>query len=98
MCHDCPRIDSKPDESLIREFQRPHEVLIDPEKCFLAQGLMLHGPGHAHAAAITPAFKATCRAPAAWVRSVAYAIRAPPPCPPWRRWWQRLTQQRDVSP
>jgi F420-non-reducing hydrogenase small subunit len=44
LCNDCPRIDSKPDEPFIREFKRPHEVLIDPEKCFLAQGLLCMGP------------------------------------------------------
>jgi F420-non-reducing hydrogenase small subunit len=44
MCHDCPRIESKPEEPFIREFKRPHEILIDPEKCFLAQGLICVGP------------------------------------------------------
>jgi F420-non-reducing hydrogenase small subunit len=44
LCQDCPRIDSKPDEPFIREFKRPHEILIDPDKCFLAQGLLCLGP------------------------------------------------------
>jgi F420-non-reducing hydrogenase small subunit len=44
LCNDCPRIDSKPEEPFITEFRRPHEVLIDPEKCFLAQGLLCLGP------------------------------------------------------
>jgi len=44
MCHDCPRIDSKPEDTFIREFKRPHQILIDPEKCFLAQGLLCLGP------------------------------------------------------
>lgn len=44
LCNDCPRIDSKPEEPFITEFKRPHEVLIDPEKCFLAQGLLCLGP------------------------------------------------------
>ncbi len=44
MCHDCPRIDSKPEEPFLTEFKRPHQVLIDPEKCFLAQGLLCMGP------------------------------------------------------
>jgi len=44
MCHDCPRVDSKPEETFIREFKRPHEILIDPEKCLLAQGLLCLGP------------------------------------------------------
>jgi F420-non-reducing hydrogenase small subunit len=44
LCRDCPRIDSKPEESVLTEFKRPHEILIDPEKCFLAQGLVCMGP------------------------------------------------------
>jgi F420-non-reducing hydrogenase small subunit len=44
LCSDCPRIDSKPEEPFIAEFKRPHEVLIDPDKCFLAQGLICMGP------------------------------------------------------
>jgi F420-non-reducing hydrogenase small subunit len=44
LCHDCPRIDSKPDEPFLHEFKRPHEILIDDEKCFLAQGLICMGP------------------------------------------------------
>ena len=44
LCSDCPRLESKPDESLIERYRRPHEVLIDPEKCFLAQGLICMGP------------------------------------------------------
>ncbi len=44
MCNDCPRIDSKPAEPFLHEFKRPHQVLIDAEKCFLAQGLLCLGP------------------------------------------------------
>jgi len=44
LCNDCPRIDSKPEEPFITEFKRPHEVLIDSEKCFLTQGLLCLGP------------------------------------------------------
>jgi F420-non-reducing hydrogenase small subunit len=44
LCSDCPRLDSKPDEPFITELKRPHEVLIDEEKCFLAQGLVCMGP------------------------------------------------------
>jgi F420-non-reducing hydrogenase small subunit len=43
-CKECSRIDSKPEESVLREFRRPHEVEIDQEKCFLAQGLLCLGP------------------------------------------------------
>lgn len=44
LCQDCPRRDSKPENLLIAEFKRPHEILIDPEKCLLAQGLLCLGP------------------------------------------------------
>jgi len=43
-CHDCPRIDTKPEEPFLKEYKRPHQILIDPEKCFLAQGLICLGP------------------------------------------------------
>jgi F420-non-reducing hydrogenase small subunit len=44
LCSDCPRKDSKPERLTISEFRRPHEVLIDQEKCLLAQGLLCLGP------------------------------------------------------
>ncbi len=44
LCMDCPRKDSKPEKPMISEFKRPHEVLIDEEKCLLAQGLLCLGP------------------------------------------------------
>lgn len=44
LCKECPRVESKPQEPFLREFKRPHEILIDPEKCFLAQGLLCMGP------------------------------------------------------
>jgi len=44
LCNGCPRLDSKPEKPFITQFKRPHEVLIDPEKCFLAQGLICMGP------------------------------------------------------
>jgi F420-non-reducing hydrogenase small subunit len=44
LCEECPLRDSKPDDLALREFKRPHEVLIDPEKCLLAQGLLCMGP------------------------------------------------------
>ena len=43
-CKECSRIDSKPEETVLREFRRPHEIEIDQEKCFLAQGLLCLGP------------------------------------------------------
>jgi F420-non-reducing hydrogenase small subunit len=44
LCDTCPRKDSKPEKPLIKEFKRPHEILADPEKCLLAQGLLCMGP------------------------------------------------------
>ena len=47
LCNDCPRIDTKPDEPFLREFKRPHEVLIDPGELLPGPGAAVHGPGHA---------------------------------------------------
>jgi F420-non-reducing hydrogenase small subunit len=44
LCQDCPRRDSKPEQLLITQFKRPHEVLIETDKCLLAQGLLCLGP------------------------------------------------------
>jgi len=44
LCEECPRRDSKPADLALTEFKRPHQVLIDPEKCLLAQGLVCMGP------------------------------------------------------
>ncbi|MHB9133714.1 MAG: NADH-quinone oxidoreductase subunit B family protein [Armatimonadota bacterium] len=44
LCDECPRKDSKPDKPLLVEYKRPHQILIDPEKCVLAQGLVCMGP------------------------------------------------------
>jgi F420-non-reducing hydrogenase small subunit len=44
LCMDCPRKDTKPEKLAISEFKRPHEILIDQEKCLLAQGLLCLGP------------------------------------------------------
>jgi len=43
LCEECPRRDTKPDKLGITEFHRPHEIMIDPEKCLLAQGLLCLG-------------------------------------------------------
>jgi F420-non-reducing hydrogenase small subunit len=43
-CHECPRIDTKPENIAITEFKRPHEVEVDPDQCLLAQGLLCMGP------------------------------------------------------
>jgi len=44
LCDDCDRNESKPEKLVISEIKRPWEVEIDPEKCFLAQGIICMGP------------------------------------------------------
>jgi F420-non-reducing hydrogenase small subunit len=44
LCDECPRKDTKPDKLMLDEFKRPHQILIDHEKCLLAQGLLCMGP------------------------------------------------------
>jgi len=43
-CDTCPRADTKPEKLSIAELKRPWQIKIDPEKCFLAQGLICLGP------------------------------------------------------
>lgn len=43
-CDTCPRNETKPEKMSIKEMKRPWEIKIDPEKCFLAQGLICLGP------------------------------------------------------
>jgi F420-non-reducing hydrogenase small subunit len=42
-CDVCPRQKGRTG-ARIKEFKRPHEVQLDPETCFLAQGLICCGP------------------------------------------------------
>ena len=44
LCDQCPRKPTKPTNLAFSEFKRPHQVLMDPEKCFLAQGIVCMGP------------------------------------------------------
>ena len=44
LCDECPRKASKPTDLGFTEFKRPHQVVIDPEKCVLAQGVICMGP------------------------------------------------------
>jgi len=44
LCDTCPRKDSKPEKLSIKEIKRPWQIKIDPEKCFLDQGLICLGP------------------------------------------------------
>ena len=44
LCDTCPRNETKPEKLSIKEIKRPYEIIVDPEKCFLEQGLICHGP------------------------------------------------------
>ncbi len=44
LCDDCKRNESKPEKLAIKEIKRPWEVMLDPETCFLAQGVICMGP------------------------------------------------------
>jgi len=44
LCDECPRKGSKPTNVSFTEFKRPHEKLMDPELCLLAQGIVCMGP------------------------------------------------------
>lgn len=44
LCEECSRRDSKPQDLKLIEFKRPHEVLIEEDKCLLAQGVICMGP------------------------------------------------------
>lgn len=44
LCEECPRRDTKPTDLHFTAFKRPHQTLIDPDKCLLAQGLVCMGP------------------------------------------------------
>ena len=44
LCDECPRKATKPTDLSFTEFKRPHQVLMDSEKCLLAQGVICMGP------------------------------------------------------
>ncbi len=44
LCDECPRKATKPADVSFTEFKRPHQKLLDPEKCFLTQGVVCLGP------------------------------------------------------
>lgn len=44
LCDTCPRKETKPEKISITEIKRPWQIKIDPEECFLVQGLFCYGP------------------------------------------------------
>jgi F420-non-reducing hydrogenase small subunit len=44
LCDECPRKATKPADMAFTTFVRPHQKLIDPELCLLAQGVVCMGP------------------------------------------------------
>jgi F420-non-reducing hydrogenase small subunit len=44
LCDTCDRNESKPDKIELTELKRPHRTFMDPEKCFLAEGVICMGP------------------------------------------------------
>lgn len=44
LCDECPRKATKPTNVAFTEFKRPHQKLMDPDLCFLAQGIVCMGP------------------------------------------------------
>jgi F420-non-reducing hydrogenase small subunit len=44
LCEECPRRDTRPEKLTLKEFKRPQDVVIDEEKCMLAQGVVCLGP------------------------------------------------------
>lgn len=44
LCDECPRKSTKPVDLAFVEFKRPHQKVLDPEKCFLTQGVVCMGP------------------------------------------------------
>lgn len=44
LCDTCDRNESKPEKIEIGELKRPHQTFMDPEKCFLAEGVICMGP------------------------------------------------------
>jgi F420-non-reducing hydrogenase small subunit len=45
LCDECPRKETRPDDLVLDEFSRVHLKEMDPEKCFVAQGIPCMGIG-----------------------------------------------------
>ncbi len=44
LCDTCPRAENKPEKLTMKEIKRVHEIIPDPEKCFLEEGIICLGP------------------------------------------------------
>jgi F420-non-reducing hydrogenase small subunit len=44
LCHECELNTTKPEKLLVSDLKRPHEVIAEPDKCLLAQGILCLGP------------------------------------------------------
>ncbi len=44
LCYECELNETKPDKIQLKNLKRPHQVMVDPTKCYLAQGLLCLGP------------------------------------------------------
>ncbi len=58
-CHECTRVR---EEKRIRNFVRPHQIIPDPERCLLDQGIICMGPAtRSGCGALCPAAGVPCR-------------------------------------
>lgn len=67
LCDECPR--ERKNERSIKKFYRPHEIIPDPKKCLLEQGIICVGP----------ATRAGCRARCIEVNIPCRGCYGPPP-------------------
>lgn len=44
LCYECDLNPTKPEKLLISDFKRPHQVILERDKCYLAQGVLCLGP------------------------------------------------------
>lgn len=44
LCDTCPRGKNKPEKLVMKKIMRPYELIPDPEKCFLEEGIICLGP------------------------------------------------------